>query len=112
MLRIYNTLTNRVEPISTVERGVVRIYTCGPTVYRYAHVGNLRSYLMADWIRRAIGEGGRQERELAEKYLSWAKLRSPHYPFVGGILEGIADDYERQARREDDEAQIEQRLEH
>ena len=58
MLRIYNTLTNRVEPISTVERGVARIYTCGPTVYRYAHVGNLRSYLMADWIRRAIAEGG------------------------------------------------------
>ena len=58
MLRIYNTLNNRVEQISTVEPGVARIYTCGPTVYRYAHVGNLRSYLMADWIRRALAEGG------------------------------------------------------
>ena len=58
LLRIYNTLNNRVEPISTVEPGVARIYTCGPTVYRYAHVGNLRSYLMADWIRRAIAERG------------------------------------------------------
>ncbi len=61
---------------------------------------------------RGIGEGGRQERELAEKYRSWARQRSPYYPFVGGILEGIADDYDRQARRQDDEAQIEQRLGH
>ena len=58
MLRIYNTLNKRVETISTVEPGVARIYTCGPTVYRYAHVGNLRSYLMADWIRRALAERG------------------------------------------------------
>ena len=63
-------------------------------------------------VTRAIGEGGRQERELAEKYRSWARNQSPHYPFVGGILEGIANDYERQARREDDEARIEQRLGH
>ena len=61
---------------------------------------------------RAIGEGGRQERELAEKYRSWARHRSPHYPFVGGILVGIANDYDRQALREDDKAQIEQRLGH
>ncbi len=58
MLRIYNTLNKRVEPVSTVEPGIARIYTCGPTVYRYAHVGNLRSYLMADWIRRALVESG------------------------------------------------------
>ena len=41
-----------------------------------------------------LGEGGRQERQLAEKYRSWARQRSPYYPFVGGILEGIADAYE------------------
>ena len=57
-----------------------------------------------------IGEVGRQERELAEKYRSRARQRAPHYPFVGGILEGIADDYDRQAIREDADAQIEQRL--
>ena len=54
MLRIYNTLSKRVEEIETLEPGVARMYTCGPTVYRYAHIGNLRSYLMADWIRRAL----------------------------------------------------------
>jgi cysteinyl-tRNA synthetase len=41
-----------VEPIEPARRGELRIYSCGPTVYRYAHVGNLRSYLLADLIRR------------------------------------------------------------
>ena len=58
MLRIYNTLSKRVEEISTLEPLVVRMYTCGPTVYRHAHIGNLRTYLMADWIRRVLqGQG-------------------------------------------------------
>ena len=55
MIRVYNTLSKRVEEITTLEPGVVRMYTCGPTVYRYAHIGNLRTYLMADWIRRVLG---------------------------------------------------------
>ena len=54
MLRIYNTLTKRVEEIEPAEPGAVRMYTCGPTVYRDAHIGNLRTYMMADWIRRAL----------------------------------------------------------
>ena len=54
MLRLYNTLSKRVEELTTLEPGVVRMYTCGPTVYRYAHLGNLRTYLMADWIRRVL----------------------------------------------------------
>ncbi|MFQ5933957.1 MAG: cysteine--tRNA ligase, partial [Dehalococcoidia bacterium] len=52
MLSLYNTLTRRREEVGAVESGVVRMYTCGPTVYRDVHIGNLRSYLMADWIRR------------------------------------------------------------
>ena len=53
-LRLRNTLTRRVEPVEPLERGRVRMYTCGPTVYRYAHVGNLRSNLLADLIRRSL----------------------------------------------------------
>jgi cysteinyl-tRNA synthetase len=53
-LRLRNTLTRRVDPIEPLEPGRVRMYTCGPTVYRYAHVGNLRSNLLADLIRRAL----------------------------------------------------------
>ena len=58
LLRLTNTLGHKVEEIQTVEPGVVRMYTCGPTVYRYAHIGNLRSYLMADWIRRVLERHG------------------------------------------------------
>ena len=53
-LRLRNTLTRRVEPVEPLEPGRVRMYTCGPTVYRYAHVGNLRSNLLADLIRRVL----------------------------------------------------------
>jgi cysteinyl-tRNA synthetase len=53
-LRIRNTLTRTVEPIKPLEPGRVRMYTCGPTVYRFAHVGNLRSNLLADLIRRVL----------------------------------------------------------
>ena len=60
MLRIYNTLTKRVEEIEPAEPGKVSMYTCGPTVYRDAHIGNLRTYMMADWIRRALMHHGLQ----------------------------------------------------
>ena len=53
-LSLRNTLTRRVEPVAIPEAGPVRMYTCGPTVYRWAHVGNLRSYLLADQVRRAL----------------------------------------------------------
>jgi len=59
-LHLRNTLTRAVEPVDPLEGlpdgrpGPVRIYTCGPTVYRWAHVGNLRTFLLADFIRRAL----------------------------------------------------------
>jgi cysteinyl-tRNA synthetase len=53
-LHLRNTLTRRVEPVDPLEPGRVRMYTCGPTVYRFAHVGNLRTFLLADFIRRTL----------------------------------------------------------
>ena len=53
-LRLRDTLTRSVLPVQPLQPGRVRMYTCGPTVYRYAHVGNLRSYLLADFIRRVL----------------------------------------------------------
>ncbi|HET8784211.1 MAG TPA: cysteine--tRNA ligase [Candidatus Limnocylindrales bacterium] len=53
-LRIRNTLTRSVEPVEPLDGARVRMYTCGPTVYRFAHVGNLRSNLLADLIRRVL----------------------------------------------------------
>ena len=64
MLRIYNTLTKRAEEVQPIEPGLVRMYTCGPTVYRDAHIGNLRTYLMADWIRRVLEANGQQVRHV------------------------------------------------
>ena len=47
-LKIYNTLTRKVEQFIPNEEGKVAMYTCGPTVYHFAHIGNLRSYIMED----------------------------------------------------------------
>ena len=58
MLKIYNTLEKTLSEVQPIEDGVVKMYTCGPTVYRDAHIGNLRSYLMADWIRRILTAQG------------------------------------------------------
>ncbi len=51
-IRFYNTLTRRVEVFQPVTPGVVRMYHCGPTVYDYAHIGNFRSFLLGDLLRR------------------------------------------------------------
>ena len=53
-LRLYNTLTRSKEVFRPIELGKVRLYTCGPTVYRFIHIGNLRSFMLADWIRRTL----------------------------------------------------------
>ena len=53
-MRLYNSLTREVEDVSPVEPGHVKIYACGPTVYRHAHLGNLRTYMLSDLIRRAL----------------------------------------------------------
>ncbi|MDA0262817.1 MAG: cysteine--tRNA ligase [Chloroflexi bacterium] len=58
MLRIYNTLAKRVEEIHPTTAGLIQMYTCGPTVYRDAHIGNMRTYLMADWVRRSLIHSG------------------------------------------------------
>ena len=53
-MRIYNTLTRKVEELEPLEAGHVRMYTCGPTVYDYAHIGNFRSYVWEDLLRRSL----------------------------------------------------------
>ena len=53
-LRIYNTLTRKVEQFIPNEEGKVAMYTCGPTVYHFAHIGNLRSYIMEDLLEKSL----------------------------------------------------------
>ena len=58
MLEVTNTLTRAKEPVRPRTPAQATMYTCGPTVYRYAHVGNLRTFLLADLVRRALEAGG------------------------------------------------------
>ena len=80
-LRLTNTLTGRQEAFVPLEAGTVRMYSCGPTVYAPAHVGNFRSFLFADVLRR---------------YLAWKGLR---VTWVMNITD-VDDKIIRDARRE------------
>lgn len=51
---VYNTLTRAKEEIIPVEEGRIRLYTCGPTVYNYAHIGNLRTYIFEDVLKKSM----------------------------------------------------------
>ena len=51
---LYNTLTRQKEDLHPLESGFVRFYSCGPTVYRYVHVGNLRTFMLPDLLRRSL----------------------------------------------------------
>jgi cysteinyl-tRNA synthetase len=53
-LRIYNTKTRTVEEFKSITPGVALVYSCGPTVYHYAHLGNLRAFIFADILRRTL----------------------------------------------------------
>lgn len=53
-MKVYNTLTRQKEEFVPLEKGKVKIYTCGPTVYWFAHVGNFRAYIFADTLRRVF----------------------------------------------------------
>jgi len=59
-LRIYNTLTREKEEFVPLEAGKVRMYTCGPTVYHHQHIGNLRTYVFEDVLRRVLEFNGYQ----------------------------------------------------
>ncbi len=58
MLRLKNTLTEKVENFKPIQEGKVGMYNCGPTVYDDVHIGNLRSFVMADLIRRTLEFSG------------------------------------------------------
>lgn len=54
MLQIYNTLTREVEPFKPLKQDGIKVYYCGPTVYNFAHIGNLRTYLFEDTVIRTL----------------------------------------------------------
>jgi cysteinyl-tRNA synthetase len=57
-VRLYDTLSRGIRDFEPIEPGKVRLYTCGPTVYGYAHIGNLRTYVFEDVLRRTLESSG------------------------------------------------------
>jgi cysteinyl-tRNA synthetase len=57
-LRLFNSLTRQIEPFVPVHPGEGRVYTCGPTVYNYPHIGNMRAYVFADTLGRVLSYKG------------------------------------------------------
>jgi len=64
MLKLYNTLTKSKEIFEPIRPGKVGMYTCGPTVYDYIHIGNIRSYMTADILRRYLEYRGYEVRAI------------------------------------------------
>jgi len=58
MIMFFNTLTRKKEEFKPIEQGVVKMYTCGPTVYDYAHIGNFRAYVFEDLLHRFLEYAG------------------------------------------------------
>lgn len=72
-MRLYNTLTKKVEEFIPHEEGKIKMYTCGPTVYHYQHIGNLRSYIVEDVFEKTF------------KYLGYEVTRCMNITDVGHL---------------------------
>ncbi len=57
-ISLFNTLTRRVEPVTPIVPGEITVYNCGPTIYNYVHIGNLRTFLFQDLLRRTFEAAG------------------------------------------------------
>src|ERR1051325_1394773 len=57
-LRLHNTLSGKTEVFVPLSAGEVKMYTCGPTVYDYAHIGNFRTFVFQDILRRYLKQRG------------------------------------------------------
>ena len=57
-LTLYNTLTKKKEKFIPLDKNVVKLYSCGPTVYSFAHIGNFRAYIFMDTLRRVLKYNG------------------------------------------------------
>ncbi len=63
-MQVFNSLTRRNEELKPLEANEIRLYTCGPTVYNYAHIGNFRAYAFEDVLRRVVQFNGMKIRQV------------------------------------------------
>ena len=57
-LKLFNSMTRTLEPFQPIHEGKANVYTCGPTVYNYQHIGNMRAYIFADTLGRVLSYKG------------------------------------------------------
>ena len=99
-MRIFNTLTKRLEPLEPLEPGHVRLYTCGPTVYDFAHIGNFRTYVWEDLLRRALVHAGFrvtqvmnitdiEDKIIAKAIAQGTTIEAVTAPFVAAFFEDL-----------------------
>ncbi len=85
--QFYNSLTNQLEEFKSLEPGLVHMYSCGPTVYDFAHIGNFRSFLFGDLLRRTL------------ELLGYQVNHVMNITDVGHMVEGEADKMMEAANR-------------
>ena len=61
-IRLYNTLTAKIEDLTPLEDNRIRMYACGPTVYDYGHIGNFRTFIAVDLLYRFLLQSGYEVR--------------------------------------------------
>jgi cysteinyl-tRNA synthetase len=99
-MRIFNTLTRRIEELEPLDPGHVKLYTCGPTVYDYAHIGNFRTYVWEDLLRRTLKFLGFkvtqvmnitdiEDKIIAKAIAQGVSLREVTEPFVAAFFEDL-----------------------
>ena len=57
-MKLYNSYTQTIEPLQPIEEGKVSMYVCGPTVYNYPHIGNVRPIIVFDTLKKALQAQG------------------------------------------------------
>ena len=63
-MNVFNSLSRRIEELKPHENNTIRLYTCGPTVYNFAHIGNFRAYTFEDILRRVIQFNGMKVKQV------------------------------------------------
>lgn len=97
-MRIYNSLSKKVELFKPLKGKTVRIYSCGPTVYDHIHIGNLASFIFADTLRRTLSASGYQVQhvmnytDVDDKTISRSKEKFPDDPALEA-LKKLTDEY-------------------
>ena len=85
-MKIYNTLTKQIETFTPNEEGIVKLYTCGPTVYDYAHIGNLRTYIFEDILEKSL------------EYLGYDVIRAMNITDVGHLANDSDDGEDKMSK--------------